>query len=327
MFCQNCGEKNVDNARFCAGCGKEVGRARRSSGRKWLLTGIFVCLVMLIGIGYTLLQAWSENKVEVADHNDLPEQTETIVENKPENIQPAAATDSPSKKEKTAIIKEAMPKVFTIFTEESLGSGFLYKEGGYIVTNAHVVAGYTDVVVRNSNGTDTPAKVIGISDLYDIALIRANDYMNAPPLPVELNESNVGSEVIAIGSPQGFENTASIGYLTGIGRDIEYGFTYENIYQIDAQIDQGSSGGPLLDAKTGNVIGINSLLYTGNTSFGFSIPMYSMMDLVDAWVQHPMNEHDIASLFDVYDEYVYYEESFKDEANAYYEKYLEEYDE
>ena len=79
--------------------------------------------------------------------------------------------------------------------------------------------------------------------------------------------------MIALGSPQGFENSASIGYLTGVNRDIEFGFLYEHLYQIDAQIDQGSSGGPLIDAKTGKVIGINSLSFKENDVFGFSIPM------------------------------------------------------
>ena len=95
----------------------------------------------------------------------------------------------------------------------------------------------------------------------------------------------IGTEVIALGSPQGLENSASIGYLTGINRTIDMDFSYENVYQVDAQIDQGSSGGPLLDAKTGKVIGINSLLYTKNNSFAFSIPMHSMIDLLDSWAR------------------------------------------
>lgn len=324
MFCQKCGHKNETNAQFCAGCGKALGKSTGGSSRKWIFTGIFICVAVLVGVSYALLQMWPSDKFEFVQGNSLPEKIEQLVKKEPEDVQ--QIDNSPSEKEKTAIIQEAMPKVFTIFTEESLGSGFLYKKGGLIVTNAHVVAGYTNVIVRNSDGKDTAGKVIGISDRYDIALIHAKDYAKAEPFAIESDESSVGSEVIAIGSPQGFENTASVGYLTGIGRNIEYDFIYENIYQIDAQIDQGSSGGPLLDAKTGKVIGVNSLLYKGNTSFGFSIPMYSMISHVDSWVKNPMNEHEVASLFGVYDDYVYYDESMTDEISTYYEEYWKDYD-
>lgn len=235
------------------------------------------------------------------------------------------ANDKPElEKEKTVIIKESMSKVFTILTRDGQGSGFLYKKGGYIITNAHVVAGYTDVVVRNSTGKDSAANVIGISDEFDVALIKASRYEKAQPLAIEEQESVIGTEVIAIGTPQGLENSASIGYLTGIGRNIDYGFTYKNVYQIDAQIDQGSSGGPLLDAKTGKVIGINSLLYRNNASFGFSIPMYSVKNLVDSWVEFPMSEQEIASLFDVYKDNEHYD--YEPESSGYYDEYFDYYE-
>ncbi|WP_342513198.1 trypsin-like peptidase domain-containing protein [Sporosarcina sp. FSL K6-1522] len=324
MFCQKCGYENETKAQFCAGCGKVLGKSTGGSSRKWIFTGIFICLAVLVGVGYTLVQVWPSDKFAFIKDHSMSGKIEQLIKKEPTDVQ--RIDSGPNSKEKTAIIQEAMPKVFTIFTEESLGSGFLYKKGGLIVTNAHVVAGYTNVIVRNSDGKDTAGKVIGISDRYDIALIHAKDYAKVEPLAIELDESIIGSEVIAIGSPQGFENTASIGYLTGIGRNIEYDFIYENIYQIDAQIDQGSSGGPLLEAKTGKVIGVNSLLYKGNTSFGFSIPMYSVMSLVDGWAKNPMTEHEVASLFGVYDDYVYYDESMTDEISTYYEEYWKDYD-
>lgn len=317
MFCQKCGQKNDAHAQFCSSCGNQLGRAEKR--RKWLYVGIFMTLAVLIGVGYGAYKflPFGEFKGQKADAPiENPQQiTQTEMKN------PQQVKNSKIEKGKIAVINESMPKVFTIFTEASLGSGFLYEQGGYIITNAHVVAGYTNVIIRNSDGEDSPGKVIGISDYYDVALIRAGDYKNAKPLGIEQKASEVGTEVIAIGSPQGFENTATIGYLTGTGRDIEHEFTYENIYQIDAQIDQGSSGGPLLDAKTGKVIGINSLLYTGNTSFGFSIPMYSMTELVNGWIQSPMSEQQVASMFGAYDDYVYYDEEIQDEFRSYYEDY------
>lgn len=87
-------------------------------------------------------------------------------------------------------------------------------------------------------------------------------------------------------------------------------FIYNQIYQIDAQIDKGSSGGPLVDAKTGKVIGINSLLYTSETStnFGFSIPLYSMLEQFDTWSEQPMSREDVIAVSGMYEQYSYYEE-------------------
>lgn len=211
--------------------------------------------------------------------------------------------DKPKEKDRTVLIQETLPRVFTIKAGEGLGSGFLYTKGGFIVTNAHVVAGYTDVVVKNSVGQEAPGTVIGISGKYDIALIRSEAYHNIDPLVTEPNETKVGTEVIALGSPNGLENTASIGYLTGLDRDFVDDFVYEKVYQVDVQIEQGSSGGPLIDARTGKVIGINSLLLNKNRRFGFSIPLHSMRDLIDSWVKNPMTNKQVASVFGVYDDY------------------------
>ncbi|NYF23580.1 trypsin-like peptidase domain-containing protein [Sporosarcina sp. JAI121] len=326
MFCQKCGGKNEANAQFCGSCGTPLKKSGSSTGRVWLWIGIFVSIFVMAGVGYTLVQVLNEKKPSEVVESVVAEEPEEVKQvKKPVEkavVQPVVQKAKSLEKEKTAVIKDSLPKVYTIFTQDGLGSGFLYKKGGLIVTNAHVVAGYSDVIVRNSNGKDTHGQVIGISDRYDVALIRVADYANVEPLSVEKNESMIGTEVIALGSPQGFENSASVGYLTGINRNIDFDFSYENVYQVDAQIDQGSSGGPLLDAKTGKVIGINSLLYTNKNNFAFSIPMYSMVDLLDSWAQSPMTTNQVAGAFDFYDDYI--DDSASTEAESYYEDYVEE---
>lgn len=317
MYCSKCGTQNNENAKFCSHCGRSM-HDKKSSKTTWLIIGIILSVLTITGVGIGIFHLLSEQgKVkEVTEQSSVQENTAAINE---------------TEKEKTQIIKESMPKVFTVLTAEGQGSGFLYKDGGYIVTNAHVVAGYTDVIIKNHAGQESPAQVIGISDQSDIALLHANDYAKSEPFPIKMEQSIVGTEVIAIGSPQGFENSASIGYLTGTDRDIEYDFIYEELYQIDAQIDQGSSGGPLLDAKSGNVIGINSLLYTNNNSFGFSIPLYTVTDIIDGWIASPMNKTQIASIFGAYDEFVYSDPSVTEEVYSeeeysdYWDQYYEEY--
>lgn len=316
MYCHQCGNQLNENARFCSKCGAAVKSNVLPKSTKILIAALIMSGLFLAGTTLYFLDGVFQNREKTAEQVDVTEEEIDLTK---------LANDKPElEKEKTVIIKESMPKVFTILTRDGQGSGFLYKKGGYIITNAHVVAGYTDVVVRNSTGKDSAANVIGISDEFDVALIKASRYEKAQPLAIEEQESVIGTEVIAIGTPQGLENSASIGYLTGIGRNIDYGFTYKNVYQIDAQIDQGSSGGPLLDAKTGKVIGINSLLYRNNASFGFSIPMYSVKNLVDSWVEFPMSEQEIASLFDVYKDNEHYD--YDPESSGYYDEYFDYYE-
>ncbi|PID23573.1 trypsin-like peptidase domain-containing protein [Sporosarcina sp. P7] len=306
MYCPKCGHKNTDDANFCGGCGKAMQGSRN-------MKPIFAIILALWigGISYGYATDWSfrwptetvasvKTKLVSKDEAELKiKKAPTVVNETKKQV-----------KDKTELIKESLPSVFTISTGDGSGSGFLYKAGGYIVTNAHVVAGYTDVTVKNSVGEDFNGTVIGISDRYDIALIKSEANKHVKPFVTEMKETPIGTEVIALGSPKGLENTASIGYLTGLNRDMEMDFIYEKIYQIDAQIDHGSSGGPLLDATTGKVIGINSLLYKDNTVFGFSIPMHSMRKQVDDWIDKPMSNKAVAALFNVYDDYV--PESYQD---------------
>lgn len=315
VYCPKCGEKNDQGANFCKGCGVEL-NPQKNIHKGFLIIGIIFCLLTLGGVGYGFKELLFTKQEAIPV---IEKVKATAIKAPLTNAEKDKFNDQP--KDKTQVIQETMPKVFTILTDEGQGSGFLYKPGGYIVTNAHVVAGYTEVIVRNSAGKDSNAKVIGISDRSDIALLISDEYAQVKPLIAEATDSVIGTEVIALGSPQGFENSASIGYLTGINRDMELGFVYEHLYQIDAQIDKGSSGGPLIDAKTGKVIGINSLIYKENNLFGFSIPMNSVTSLLDKWISSPMSTRQVASLFDVYDDYTYSyqnstEDTYYDEENG-----------
>ncbi|WP_235473731.1 trypsin-like peptidase domain-containing protein [Lysinibacillus macroides] len=99
------------------------------------------------------------------------------------------------------------------------------------MTNAHVVEGEVHAIIRNSMDQESPGTVIGISDRYDIVLIQVSSYQDTEPLDIETIESPIGLEVSAFGSPQGFENSASIGYITGNKRDMELeNFIYKYIY-------------------------------------------------------------------------------------------------
>ncbi|MDW0115115.1 trypsin-like peptidase domain-containing protein [Sporosarcina saromensis] len=327
MFCNKCGHQK-EEGHFCSNCGTPLNEEPKSKKRIWAWVGLTASVVLFLSIcfgSYFLIQRTFSSTESLTGAQEIGNETVEKIEQSTTGHSEQIETNHADKTDKTVLIKEAMPKVFTIFTEESIGSGFLYQKGGYIITNAHVVAGNTEVVIRNSAGEDSTGKVIGLSVGSDIALVQAPDYHNAEPLSIDRNESDIGLEVIALGSPQGFENSASIGYLTGIGRDIEFGFSYTNLYQVDAQIDQGSSGGPLLDATTGKVIGINSLMYTNQNSFAFSIPMYSMIDLVDSWISRPMTDDEIHDVFAVYENFELYADTDNSTTEEEYYDYTDEY--
>lgn len=305
MKCPNCQHENLNDSKFCSGCGTKLTNSSSKQGvPAWAIIVLSVCFIAIGGLGYAYWDFFSNKNSatysEINGNQNLETQIQQVSSEELTKKQEAHAQQV----DRVTLIKEIQQKVFTILTNSAQGSGFLYKKGGYVITNAHVVQGAVEVMVRNSVGQESPGTVVGISDRYDIALIHVPNYQDKPPLVIETTESPIGLEVIAFGSPQGFENSASIGYITGNKRDMKLeNFIYKQIYQVDAQIDKGSSGGPLVDVNTGNVIGINSLLYTTETSthFAFSIPLYSMVDQFDGWIAQPLSANEVLSVANLYE--------------------------
>lgn len=165
-----------------------------------------------------------------------------------------------------------------------LGSGFIVREDGVIVTNAHVVAGATKISVALRDGTTYPAKLLGADETNDLAVIKI-DAKGLPVAPLG-SSSNllIGEWAIAIGSPYGFllantEPSVTAGVVSGTGRNLaaESGGAgvYVDMIQTDASINPGNSGGPLVNAM-GEVIGVNSSIYSpsgGSVGLGFAIPI------------------------------------------------------
>lgn len=157
---------------------------------------------------------------------------------------------------------------------QGMGSGFIVSPDGFIVTNAHVVDGASEVTVKLTDRREFTAKVIGADKRTDIALIKI-DAKNLPALEIS-GTPNVrrGEWVIAIGAPFGFENSVSAGVVSGVHRALPNGQMVPFI-QTDVAVNPGNSGGPLLNAK-GQVVGVNSQIYSrsgGYQGVSFSIPI------------------------------------------------------
>jgi len=162
-----------------------------------------------------------------------------------------------------------------------LGSGFIISEDGYILTNAHVVADFDDVNVRLADAKrEFKAKVIGVDKRSDVALLK----VDAQGLPTaKLGDSRKlepGDWVAAIGSPFGFANTITAGIVSAKGRSLPDEM-YVPFIQTDVAVNPGNSGGPLLNLQ-GEVIGVNSLIYSGTGGYmgvSFAIPIEVALDV------------------------------------------------
>jgi serine protease Do len=170
------------------------------------------------------------------------------------------------------------------------GSGFLYNEKGDIITNAHVIQNAETIYVRTANARVYPAAVIGIGDKTDIAVIRVPQLAGMSGLAMDTDAlAEIGDEVIALGSPHGFQNTVTLGIISGSERNFTVdGYDYNNAYQISAPITHGNSGGPLINRNTGKVIGINSV-GTEDGTIGFSIPIIDVIQDIETWSNEAQN--------------------------------------
>lgn len=165
---------------------------------------------------------------------------------------------------------------------QSLGSGFIISDDGYVLTNNHVIADADEIIVRLADRSELVAKLIGTDPRTDVALLK----VEGKDLPtVKLGKSNdlkVGEWVLAIGSPFGFDHSVTAGIVSAKGRNLPND-NYVPFIQTDVAINPGNSGGPLFNLK-GEVVGINSQIFTRSGGFmglSFAIPMEVALDVSD----------------------------------------------
>ena len=163
------------------------------------------------------------------------------------------------------------------------GSGFIINKDGYILTNYHVVRDADQIKVKLSDNREFKAKLIGGDQFRDIALIKI-DAEGEFPVAVLGDSDNVrvGEWVMAIGNPVALEHTATVGVISAKGRTLgAANVAFFNYLQTDAAINEGNSGGPLVNVK-GEVIGINTLIVLGRENLGFAIPINMAKQILPA---------------------------------------------
>lgn len=160
------------------------------------------------------------------------------------------------------------------------GSGFIYTQDGYILTNHHVIAGASSILVTMADKREFQAKLIGSDEKTDVAVLKIEasglPFLNA----ADSSQLKVGQWVIAAGSPFGLQNTITKGIISAINRDTG---DYQAFIQTDAAVNKGNSGGPLVDIY-GNVVGINSQILSSSGAFAgvaLSIPINDAMQVAN----------------------------------------------
>ena len=269
---------------------------RRNSG---LRTFLFVALIFVIAGGSALVGAVAgglivkntiENNQPAVQALPLP-----VVNDQIQQPQSLTITNTDVESAVTNTVERVGPAVVTVLATipgqtsifgttgggESSGSGVIISAEGYILTNYHVINGASEVRVVLADGSERAVEVINFDDLDDLAVLKAEGDMPAVAPLGNSDQLKPGETVIAIGSPLGtFKNTVTVGVISGTGRMIDTGNGYqmEGLIQTDAAINQGNSGGPLVNLA-GEVVGINTLIVRGGNAgsavaegLGFAIP-------------------------------------------------------
>jgi serine protease Do len=168
----------------------------------------------------------------------------------------------------------------------SLGSGVIVSKEGHILTNHHVIAGMTEVRVQLTDGRNFPATLVGSDPATDIAVLRI-DAAKVDPLPLgDSDELRVGQQIFAVGNPYGLEESVTRGIISAKGRQTASDSSIEYI-QHDAAVNEGNSGGPLLNVR-GEIVGINSAIFSrtgGWQGISFAIPSNAARRILEGFIR------------------------------------------
>lgn len=172
------------------------------------------------------------------------------------------------------------------------GTGFVWDEQGYIVTNYHVVEGARQITITLQDQSNWPAEVVGLAPERDLAVLKIDGKkarLNALPLG-DSGDLRVGRKVLAIGNPFGLDATLTTGVVSALGREIlsPNQRKITNVIQTDAAINPGNSGGPLLNSE-GRLIGVNTMIYSpsgASAGIGFAIPVNTVKEVVPELIEH-----------------------------------------
>ena len=208
--------------------------------------------------------------------------------NQIEDVSDIAAKCGPSVVEITTEAVTSGNSIFGQYVQQGAGSGVIFSEDGYIITNNHVIEGATSIAVRTQDGTEYKAQLVGTDAQTDLAVIKIDASGLTPATIGESSSLQVGDAAIAIGNPLGeLGGTVTTGIISALDREITVEDETMTLLQTDAAINPGNSGGGLFDAN-GNLIGIVNAKEssTGVEGLGFAIPIDGAMDIINELIEN-----------------------------------------
>lgn len=249
--------------------------------KSFFIRGLVIMLIaiifLVVGVTSILGILSAINKVSIADLFKGNAGGELLLDELDNAISKVAEEITPS----VANIRVTI-QVTDIFgqtqEQEGIGSGVIYTEDGYIITNNHVAGSAENILVTLYDGSEYPATLIGADEKTDVAVIKIEANNLKAANFTSIDSSEVGDLVIAVGSPFGLQQTVTMGVISAKGRDITIPV---NLIQTDAAINPGNSGGPLVNS-VGQVIGINTLIYSSSgtsAGIGFAIPSNTVVNI------------------------------------------------
>ena len=292
------GEQNIENNQGEEEAVKNIKHKKKrnkGNGTGKLIAALLVCSLLggAVGSGVTYFVA-SKNINENTNGNN------NSLSNVSKDPATFLSTDSSGAMTAVDIYKKVAPAVVVVSSKsiqsyngflptetDSIGSGFIINEDGYILTNYHVIEGAKEVTVTLSTGEEVKASVVNYDQEQDVAMIKINGDVKVPGV-VELGDSNAlqpGEEVLAIGTPLSTDlsYTLTNGIVSALNRNVETQNGVQlNLIQTNTAINPGNSGGPLINTK-GQVVGINTLKMSGEVEgIGFAIPINDVKEKIEA---------------------------------------------
>jgi serine protease Do len=262
---------------------------------KTILIAVLVAVVAAVAILFILPLAFGSNPIDVLRGKTKTEVQEvrTVEERVVQGGQIAVVEAA----------QKALPSVVNINVEvgggfvsgTGIGSGFIYRTDGYIVTNNHVVESASSIEVALRDGSTYDAEIVGTDPDTDLAVIKIPESGLPTATLGTSSDLVVGELAIAVGSPEGFEGSVTQGIISALNRNIAISSQEQlfDVIQTDAAINPGNSGGPLCNS-TGNVVGINTAIYSqsgGYDGLGFAIPIDSAKPIIDQLIETGEVEH------------------------------------
>ena len=267
-----------------------------ASGSKWKFAFTLILVIFVLNTGVLLVAFINQQNMLESIQTTLNEQS-TEIQDLQNQLEIVDAIGNSGVTPWPTIYNQLKDSVVLIQTDLGLGSGFVYDKQGHIVTNHHVIEDAETIQVTFLDGNITLATVVGMDIYSDLAVIKV-DPKGATLNPVVLGSSsdlNVGEPVAAMGNPFGLSDTLTVGIVSSLQRTLDAtgGYVIIDIIQIDAAVNPGNSGGPLVNIK-GQVVGLNSAIQseTGTfTGIGFAIPSDTVKREIDDLIENGEYSH------------------------------------